>query len=119
MTIQSDKVTIRGFYSVTIHFFGCRVCCKGLQLSFTARTAWYCNLLHLNVVESKRAAQLYSKYICLLLCPFSFTNFPLDSHQEFQKHLKSTLIKQFHGCAEPGRCQKKGPEKDKYSGTEC
>lgn len=119
MTIQSDKVTIRGFYSVMINFLAVEFAAKGYSYPLLLEQPGIATVLHLNMVESKRAAQLHSKYICLLLCPSSFTNFPLDSHKEFQKYLKSTLIKQFHGCAEPGHCQKKGPEKDKYSGTEC
>lgn len=42
-TIQSDKITIRGFYSVMINHFGYQVCHKALQLSFTASMAWHCN----------------------------------------------------------------------------
>lgn len=114
MTIQSEKITIRGPYIVMINLFGW-VCCKGLKLSFTASKA-----LHYNPFAFKRGSeqqgrtaigQIHSTLVCFCaLPPSSFTDFSFDSHQEFQKDLKSTLSKQLHGAADPGHCPKKGLE---------
>lgn len=89
-----------------INHFGYPVCHKALQLSFTASMAWHCNPFAFKHGREQEGRTVISKYTCPLLCPSSFTDFPLDSYQEFQEHLKSTLSKQFHGRAEPARCPK-------------